>query len=160
MRVRQSFRNTRARLTIFAVVLALGVAAYSGFNDNPGGDVTRENLSDTQVVARGQEIYTANCAACHGTRLEGQPNWRVRNANGRLPAPPHDASGHTWHHDDQTLFDLTKFGLSKLIGSPVATDMPVYEGRLTDKEIWAVLAFIKSQWPDTIRQRQSSLAPR
>ena len=43
---------------------------------------------DATVVAQGQKIYAAECAACHGANLEGQPNWQQRLANGRLPAPP------------------------------------------------------------------------
>jgi hypothetical protein len=48
--------------------------------------------------------------ALPGANLEGQPNWKERQANGRLPAPPHDASGHTWHHPDAQLFGITKQG--------------------------------------------------
>ena len=50
---------------------------------------------DAAVLAQGQRVYVAHCAACHGAQLESQPNWRERGPDGRLPAPPHDASGHT-----------------------------------------------------------------
>ncbi|MBZ0126585.1 MAG: c-type cytochrome, partial [Rhodocyclaceae bacterium] len=66
---------------------------------------------DAAKVARGQAVYAASCAACHGTRLEGQPDWRSRKPDGRMPAPPHDDSGHTWHHPDEILFGITKEGL-------------------------------------------------
>ena len=89
--------------------------------------------------------------------LEGQPNWRVRKANGRLPAPPHDETGHTWHHDDRTLFLLTKYGLARLTGQAVETDMPAYDGVLSDREILAVLAYIKSRWPENVRRRQAEI---
>jgi mono/diheme cytochrome c family protein len=32
--------------------------------------------------------------------------------------------------------------------------MPAYQEMLSDDEIWAVLAFIKSHWPTTIRAQQ------
>ena len=70
--------------------------------------------SDPQLVAHGETLYQQHCASCHGVDLEGQPNWRLRDENGFLPAPPHDASGHTWHHPDQMLFDITKFGTTRL----------------------------------------------
>ena len=73
--------------------------------------------NDAEVVALGETVYAAQCAACHGASLEGQPNWRERGADGRLPAPPHDATGHTWHHPDAVLFELTKHGLPKEIGN-------------------------------------------
>ncbi|WP_226689771.1 c-type cytochrome [Ruegeria arenilitoris] len=112
---------------------------------------------DAELVAIGQIIYAEQCAACHGARLEGQPNWRIRGEDGLLPAPPHDATGHTWHHDDETLFTLTKFGLAGLIENAHATGMPVYEGVLSDDEIIAVLSFIKSTWPDDLREYHDEL---
>ncbi len=107
---------------------------------------------DAEVAALGQSIYAEQCAACHGARLEGQPNWRMRGEDGLLPAPPHDATGHTWHHDDKTLFTLTKYGLAGLMENAPPSSMPVYEGVLSDDEIIAVLSFIKSTWPDDLRQ--------
>ena len=112
---------------------------------------------DAEVVALGQDIYADQCAACHGARLEGQPNWRIRGEDGLLPAPPHDATGHTWHHDDETLFTLTKYGLAGLMENAPPSGMPVYEDVLTDGEIIAVLSFIKSTWPDDLRQYHDEL---
>jgi len=112
---------------------------------------------DTEVVALGQDIYADQCAACHGARLEGQPNWRIRGEDGLLPAPPHVATGHTWHHDDKTLFTLTRYGLASLMENAPPSGMPVYEDVLTDDEIIAVLSFIKSTWPDDLRQYHDEL---
>ena len=64
---------------------------------------------DGKLVALGQQIYAEQCAACHGDNLEGQANWQSRHEDGRLPAPPHDETGHTWHHADELLFGLAKF---------------------------------------------------
>lgn len=112
---------------------------------------------DRDQVARGRLVYEAHCAACHGVRLEGQPDWRGRKPDGKLPAPPHDESGHTWHHPDRQLFDITKHGLAPIAGASYQTDMPAFAGQLSDAEIWAVLAFIKSQWPAEIRARQDAI---
>lgn len=148
------------KLIGLAALLALGSVSYLVF-DGGGADENFQARDQANLtLEQGRQIYAENCAACHGVNLEGQPNWRTRNANGRLPAPPHDASGHTWHHDDQTLFDLTKYGISALVGRPVETDMPAYEGKLTDHEIRAALAFIRSQWPKKIQERQSALNQR
>lgn len=79
-------------------------------------------------------------------KLEGQPQWQRRLPNGRMPAPPHDESGHTWHHPDSVLFGIIKHGLvPPYAPKAYASDMPAFEG-LGDDEIWAVLAFIKSHW--------------
>jgi S-disulfanyl-L-cysteine oxidoreductase SoxD len=78
----------------------------------------------------------------------------MRGADGRLPAPPHDASGHTWHHPDELLFRITKFGVAKAANlKNYESAMPAYEDRLSDEEIVAVLSWIKSTWPPEIRVR-------
>jgi len=68
-----------------------------------------------------------------------------------MPAPPHDETGHTWHHPDTQLFVMTKYGLAALIGDGYESDMPGFEDILTDDEILSVLAFIKSTWPPQIK---------
>jgi len=101
-----------------------------------------------EQLARGQHLYAQHCAACHGAKLEGQPNWRSPLANGRMPAPPHDESGHTWHHTDAVLFGITKEGLvpGKYAPPGYQSDMPGFGDKLSDDEIRAVLAFIASRW--------------
>lgn len=109
--------------------------------------------TDRLVVDRGRSIYASECASCHGVNLEGQPSWRVRLPSGKLPAPPHDDAGHTWHHTDQVLFDIIKRGPSAY-PSDYATDMPAFSSRLSDQDIAATISFIKSTWTDSILQRQ------
>lgn len=109
---------------------------------------------DQAVLAVGQRVYQQHCASCHGARLQGQPDWRERDAAGRLPAPPHDPSGHTWHHPDEVLFRITKFGVAKAANlKDYDSAMPAYEGVLSDQEIVAVLSWIKAQWPADIRRQ-------
>ena len=113
---------------------------------------------DPEVLALGRAVYEQRCAACHGARLEGQPNWRIRDAAGLLPAPPHDASGHTWHHPDAVLFDITKHGVAKAANlKDYQSSMPAFEGTLTDAQIVAVLSWIKAQWPQEIRKQQEAV---
>ena len=143
-------------------VLMTGGLALAGFAAafvmaQPSDGVGLLSPDDLEVVALGQGIYVAQCAACHGARLEGQPNWRTRGEDGLLPAPPHDATGHTWHHDDETLFTLTKYGLAGLMENAPPSGMPVYEDVLSDEEIIAVLSFIKSTWPSDIREHHDGL---
>lgn len=143
-------------LFAMAAILA-GVAAIVWLmTDRQGASLLKPN--DAFVVAQGKEIYAANCASCHGVDLEGEPNWRRPNADLTMPAPPHDETGHTWHHSDKTLFELTKYGLGNITNNAdYKTNMPVYDGVLTDEEIVAVLSFIKSRWPVDVRERHNEL---
>lgn len=115
-----------------------------------GAPVTEEQ------IARGQKVYADYCASCHGANLEGQPDWRRRMENGRMPAPPHDESGHTWHHSDQDLFAITKLGVGGVVPG-YESDMPAFGEILTDEEIASVLAFIKSTWPERQRDGQTQI---
>ena len=76
-------------------------------------------------------------------------------SDGSLPAPPHDETGHTWHHDTKMLFDYTKYGGQKTLAAVGITDyksgMPGYEDVLSDLQIWEILAFIRSTWPKEIQ---------
>ena len=113
--------------------------------------------NDLSLVTLGQNIYSKNCASCHGADLEGQENWQKRDDEGYLPAPPHDETGHTWHHPDEYLFLMTKYGIEKIIGKKYLNNMPAYKDILTDKEIIAVLSFIKSKWPNQIQEIHNNI---
>lgn len=115
--------------------------------------------ADQTLVARGKTVYAANCASCHGASLEGQPNWRQRMPNGRLPAPPHDVSGHTWHHPDAMLVDIITNGLVPGRTAPdgYQSDMPAYGKTLPGSDIVAVLAYIKSTWPTDALEAQKGI---
>ena len=115
-------------------------------------------IASVEVVSQGRQIYSDQCAACHGTDLEGQPDWRSPLPSGRLPAPPHDASGHTWHHPDDVLFRIVKEGTAAIVGGGYESDMPGFADVLSDPEIRAVLAYIKSTWPERERRYQERVS--
>ncbi len=137
---------------------ALGLMVYFWW---PAGQVEAGLFrpDDTQTVRLGEGLYRDHCAACHGANLEGEtPEWQTRNADGYLPGPPHDETGHTWHHPDQLLFDITKYGVAEAANLPdYSTRMPAYAGILEDEEIIAILSFIKSRWPEEIRARHDEM---
>lgn len=114
-------------------------------------------------IDAGRTLYADNCASCHGANLEGQPDWRLPNADGVLPAPPHDRTGHTWHHDDALLFEYTKLGGQAALEVRGVTgfnsEMPAFGETLTDDEIWDTLAYIRSTWSDRERDVQASRNP-
>jgi mono/diheme cytochrome c family protein len=119
---------------------------------------TQPDLNDPTRISAGASLYARHCAACHGANLEGQPNWKTPLATGRMPAPPHDDSGHTWHHPSEVLFGITKNGVRPPYGPPdYQSDMPAFAGVLTDDEIWNVLAYIRSRWSPAVRAKNDEL---
>lgn len=54
---------------------------------------------------------------------------------------------------------MTKTGKFPAAPAALVSFMPAFEHRLSDDEIVAVLAFIKSRWPIGIRASQSMLNP-
>jgi len=139
----------RSALVAGAAAIGVAVAAAAVLLARP--------RDDPAGIAAGRAVYDRHCASCHGAKLEGEPNWREKKPTGRMPAPPHDASGHSWHHPDPVLFGITKFGLvpGKYAPPGYGSDMPGFGGALADDEILAVIAYIKSTWPDEIRRAQS-----
>lgn len=141
-------------LLSLTIVIAAAVWLWRSAND--------ETSSSTQAgqIALGRQLYSENCASCHGANLEGQPDWKTPGTNGRLPAPPHDASGHTWHHADQQLFTITKLGTAAVVSNGYESDMPGFGSSLTDDEIRAVLFYIKSTWPEREAAYQQGMSRR
>ena len=111
-------KTRTAVLALSTLAIATGLAGFFllGSGSDQGGTIL--NTNDARLVSMGAAIYAKHCAACLGARLEGQPEWRKRGADGLLPAPLHDASGHTWHHPDETLFRIIKFGVASVVGDP------------------------------------------
>ena len=138
-----------------AAALVVGALVYLAFGGGSGAG--RADPEDAEQVALGRRVYGEQCAACHGDKLQGQPNWKKRLPTGGLPAPPHDASGHTWHHPDQVLFDVTRHGGGRFAPAGFKSNMPGFAEALDNAEIWAVLAYIMRSWPPEIRGRQDGI---
>lgn len=128
----------------------------------PTGAVAGHELDDRDLT-NGQSLYAEHCASCHGANLEGQPDWRTPAENGVLPAPPHDETGHTWHHDNQLLFEYTRLGGEVVLAARgvtgFASGMPGFGDALTDDEIWDILAYIRSTWPDRVQEIHAGRNP-
>ncbi|SFJ29021.1 c-type cytochrome [Albimonas pacifica] len=147
---------------ILAGAAAAGVAALAAVAQQENGDAPADGVTfrgepvAAEEIAVGRELYAETCASCHGADLEGQADWKRRLDSGRMPAPPHDETGHTWHHSDQDLFAITKGGVEAVVPD-YESDMPAFDGILSDEEIEAVLGYIKSTWPERQRAFQAEI---
>ena len=148
-----SRRIIAAALAAAALTAGIGTIQFGQAAEQDGTSMTRPNQ------ARGAALYEEYCASCHGADLEGQPNWRSAGPDGRLPAPPHDETGHTWHHPDRVLFDYTKLGGKEALarnGVDFDSGMPGFGDVLSDEQIHEILAFIRSTWPERIQEAQAA----
>lgn len=144
---------------ILFVVVGAGVLVASAFFFGLGDAQAAPPVQPKTVdLAAGERLYSENCAACHGENLEGQANWQSAGPDGIRPAPPHNERGHTWHHGDALLFTYTKLGGEATLaeqGMEFKSGMPGFGEMLTDQEIWDILAYIKSTWPDRVQEVQA-----
>lgn len=152
-----SFAGNRRALTLAAGVMIAALAGAALLIPSSDRIPAIPGTDDTATIAHGARLYATHCASCHGAALEGQADWRQRKADGRLPAPPHDASGHTWHHSDEVLFRITRDGMGAFAPPGYQSDMPAFGNIMSTDEIAAVLAFIKSTWPADARRRQEAI---
>lgn len=142
-----------------ALLLAVGGSVYF-FSDGRTENGAWPDPNDPELVARGEPLYAQYCASCHGANLEGEANWRERRPDGSLPAPPHDETGHTWHHPDSLLIDYTLRGGAAFAQGRFESRMPGFEDQLSREQVIAIIAFIKSTWPEEIQARHRMMSQR
>ena len=107
----------------------------------------------TMLTAK--DLYSNNCSSCHMSNLAGNSKWKSSlDVDGQRLPPPLNGTGHTWHHSPKQLFSTIRYGYKKID--------PNYQGKmpgnenLTDDEIWSILEYIKSKWPEKIRVKYNS----
>ncbi len=154
MTVKQNLgRQWRQMLTLCLPILVVaGVLVAGGFGSQPEPVDTGQA---TEPPLDGKVLYATHCASCHGIDGEGQPNWQIPDASGVFPAPPHNSDGHTWHHPDQVLLEITAKG-----GVMPNSGMPGFADKLTQPEMEAVLAHIKIFWEPDQRTTQADVTDR
>jgi len=141
---------TRLRLRWIAVLIpALFLLAACQEAKSPGRNAGggAPNVFDPAQVARGAEVFRAQCAACHGDRAQGAPNWQKPGADGKYPPPPLNGSAHAWHHPTAVLKDVIRNGTQRIGGN-----MPPWRDKLGEPDIEAVIAYFQSLWPAEIYQ--------
>lgn len=112
-------------------------------------------LADEETLQLGQVVYEQRCAECHGIDGEGQfPDAPMQpDETGRFGAPPHNENGHTWHHDDNLIYQIINEG--GMGTADAFYPMPAFGEILTQEEIVAVVAYIKTFWTEEQRLMQA-----
>lgn len=139
---------------MIAIVLFVGGIVAIGTLNRPHTQPA-QRFTDSQL-SDGKVLYAQYCATCHGANLAGQANWQTANANGSYPAPPHDESGHTWHHSDAYLLAVTLQGGAAVTGA-ATNAMPGFANQLSSAQAQAIIDYIKSTWPAETQAKQAQL---
>ncbi|MBI4787001.1 MAG: cytochrome c [Chloroflexi bacterium] len=143
------------RFGVFIVMLSMVACTAPAPLTNPQGTPLPPvpTLDGTQVN-RGRQVYQANCGSCHGAKAEGAPNWKKPDAQGNYPPPPHDDSGHTWHHSDRVLYEIMRDGFRDPLRPDAPLNMPAFGSKLSDADLRAVIVYFKSLWSREHREFQ------
>jgi len=143
-------------LTLTVMALLLVNCSDAAEPAERAAESSTEDSALPEIIIQGKAVYADNCASCHGENLEGEVNWKLQNEDGSFRSPPHTADGHTWHHADRVLIEAIKEGGARFEGLNIggSSTMPAFADTLSDEEITAVLAFIKSTWPEDVQEMQ------
>ncbi len=148
---------------VVGIVLVVGLLMIAGawwFLSSVDAPPEQSSANNPAFVQLGEQVYAANCASCHGENGQGQANWRERKVDGKLPAPPLNGTGHTWHHPDDQLRMFITEGIAAIVTADYKSDMVGFGDKLSDREIDAAIAFIKTWWTDEVVARQQDITER
>lgn len=134
-------------------VLAAAIGLFGAVAVANAADTALPPL-DAELVEAGRSVYAKHCASCHGARAEGAPHWERPDAQGELPAPPHDAEGHTWKHSDAMLYRILMRGWRDPFNKTGRLTMPAFSGILSPKEVRAAITYLKTLWTPEQRRFQ------
>ena len=142
---------TRAAALVLAGGGGVGLAAVQG---QAAGILPYD---EPAAVEAGRAVYDENCASCHGSTLQGEPDWQSRDGEGYLPAPPLDETGHAWHHPDEQLLEVVRKGVAAIAGNGYKSRMTGFGGVLSEEEMLQALAYVKSSWPAATVARHNQI---
>ena len=136
------------RITIFIYIALFFLSINSALATHHEGSA---HGSASQIEI-GKKLFNNNCASCHGANLQGATNWKSLDEDGHRKAPPLNGTGHAWHHSDEQLYQIIKYGLAKFVKN-YQGKMMGFSDILSDTEITSVLAYMKSTWPKDILEK-------
>ncbi len=100
-------------------------------------------VENAAQISRGAQLFSQNCAKCHGAQAEGAPDWENLDAVGKDRAPPLNGGGHIWHHPVPVMRQVIKEGTLDRGGA-----MPPHAEVLTDQQIDDIIAWYLHLWPE------------
>ena len=95
---------------------------------------------NAESVEAGKKLYQRHCAACHGPNGKGDGGMALSGGE------PSDLTDGAWDHGstDGEIFVVIRDGVS--------ADMLAYKDKLTEKQIWQVVNYIRSIGPKSPKE--------
>lgn len=147
--------GAKGRFLVFAILIGAAITVYTVYQDRQAAQNTiAANYSNEAQVGLGSTLYMSNCAFCHGEKLDGKPGWDGDYPNGKRPPLPLDGTAPTWRLSDRDIFDVVKFGGQPFSPPSYRNEMPSFELQLSDADMWAIIAYMKSTWSEEVHERQ------
>lgn len=137
---------------LFFLIFFLGIINTA--NSHSHYPITRDSEEN---IFKGKKLYNQYCASCHQVNLSGAKNWKGFDEDGHRKAPPLNGTGHTWHHSDELLHKIIKYGFAKLIKDYQGKMMGFGEN-INDEGIDNILSYIKSYWKDDTYEYQLEIS--
>jgi len=131
-----------------ASVIAQGPGKDSPAKDAEKSEALKVPLAyTTKSIARGKQFYLLHCVECHDQDGRGLNR---RDFNG---TPPTDLTNpDDWAHGTsaEAVFSSIRNGTKN--------DMPAFKDKLKDEQIWHVVNFVRSFWPESKRPKVEAAA--
>lgn len=96
-------------------------------------------------LARGKQFYLLHCVECHDQDGRGLGR---RDFNGTPPADLTDPEAWVYGTSPESVFATIRNGTKE--------DMPGYKDKLQDEQIWHVVNFVRSLWPEAKRPKMQT----
>ena len=145
-------------LIVFIILLLVG-GYFLLFQTKHSEEIITSSASLEEVSTQlelGKALYYTHCASCHGDNLQGQPKWKTSlDEDGHNYAPPLNGTGHTWHHSEEQLYNIIRYGL-KFYNENYDGKMQGND-KLSDDDVWSILKYIKSVWPESIQKKYKTM---
>lgn len=134
---------------IVVVIAALALTACGGGGDG-GTAKERQSLpadyagltnpfeGQADAIAQGQELYTINCASCHGDNADGSGA-----AGAALDPKPADLTATAKETEPNYQHWVISEGGA---AAGLSSSMVAYKGILSDDDIWKIVAYLDSTY--------------
>jgi mono/diheme cytochrome c family protein len=115
--------------------LNAGAQAQEPRRDPEARNLKNPEPQNAESVEAGKKLYQRHCAACHGPNGKGDGGMALSGGE------PSDLTDDAWDHGstDGEIFVVIRDGVS--------ADMLAYKEKLTEKQIWQVVNYIRSIGP-------------